>query len=417
MARKRRNGKSKSEKETEPKEEAGFLGELLSLICRAPFPFSAVGLVLKRLPPPWNKRALAIVLIAVGILIVHPLVPPVWDFSLWLYYRVVPGPPVLVDFNNVTGESASIGKEFKFWISENQRGLNTIHNIRAMPDGAITISAYTKETVLIHLGRDPKIRRFYKGGGYLRLCFVVNEEEKEVEDDCSNMISKRFSLLIFDPEQWTSRAIALWFSPMGARADPNRYIPEHSEWAIEAIAEKLGAFRVAVDDSLRQENSAQVFVKVTVGCYKTDEPDESELKVSIQNDKIKEKERDLPTEQYKTAGDIHDIKRALRGRAERIVPRIHKRTLNAYPLRGYIEEVEEVEGTSHTQVILNIGRDAGVLKDDKFKVLGPSDDTDPIAYVTVKETEPMYSFAESSDQDGERIKKKCRVKKHVPRKE
>jgi hypothetical protein len=412
MAGKQRNDKNESEKETEPKEKAGFLGELLDLICRAPFPFSAVGLVLRRLPPPWNKRALAIVLIAVGILIVHPLVPPLRDFSLWLYYRVIPGPSVLVDFNNVTGESASIGKDFKFWISENQNDNrdNAIHDIRAMPDGAITIPPDTQKTVRVRLGRNQKIHRLYRGGGYLRLCLDVDETEEEVENDCSKVISEGFSLVICDPEQWTSPAIALWFSPMGARADPNRYIPEHSEWAMEAIAEKLGAFRVVVDDSLRQENSAQVFVKVAVGCYKTDKPDESELKVSIQNGKIKE--RDLVAEQYKTAGDIHDIKRALRGRAERIVPRIHERILNAYPLRGCIEDVEEVEDTSLKRVILNIGRDAGVLMGDEFTVWGPSDDTNSIAHVTVKDIEPMYSFAESSDQDGGwRIKKGCRVKK------
>lgn len=412
MAGKQRNDKNESEKEAEPKEKAGFLEELLDLICRAPFPFSAVGLVLRRLPPPWNKRALAIVLIAVGILIVHPLVPPLRDFSLWLYYRVIPGPSVLVNFNNVTGESASIGKDFKFWISENQNDNrdNAIHDIRAMPDGAITIPLYTQKTVRVRLARNQKIHRLYRGSGYLRLCFDVDETEEEVENDCSKVISEGLSLVICDPEQWTSPAIALWFSPMGARADPNRYIPEHSEWAMEAIAEKLGAFRIVVDDSLRQENSAQVFVKVAVGCYKTDKPDESELKVSIQNGKIKE--RDLVAEQYKTAGDIHDIKQALRGRAERIVPRIHERILNAYPLRGCIEDVEEVEDTSLKRVILNIGRDAGVLKGDEFTVWGPSDDTGSIAHVTVKDIEPMYSFAESSDQDGGwRIKKGCRIKK------
>jgi len=412
MAGKQRNDKNKSEKETEPKEEAGFLGELLSLICRAPFPFSAVGLVLRRLPPPWNKRALAIVLIAVGILIVHPIVPPVRDFSLWLYYRVIPGPSILVNFNNVTGESASIGKDFKFWISENQNDNreNAINNIRAMPDGAITIPPDTQKTVRIRLARNLKIRRLYRGGGYLRLSFEVDGTEEEVENDCSKVISEGFSLVICDPDQWTSPAIALWFSPMRARAAPNRYIPEHSKWAMEAIAEELGVFRVAVDDSLRQENSAQVFVEVTVGCYKTDKSDKNEVCVSLQNDRIKE--RDLVAEQYKTAGDIHDIKQALRGRAERIVPRMHEFILKEYPLRGCIVEVEETERTSPIRVILDIGRDAGVLKGDKFTVWGSSDDTDPIAHVTVKDVEPMYSFAESIDQDGGwRIKKGCRVKK------
>ena len=412
MAGTQRNDKNESEKESESKEKTGFLEELLDLICRAPFPLSALGLVLRRLPKPWNRRALAIVLIAVGILIVHPLVGPVRDFSLWFYYRVIPGPSVLVNFNNVTGDIASVGKDFKFWISENEENNrdNAINEIKAMPKRAITISPGTIEPVRIRLGRGRKIHRLYRGSGYLRLRFEVNGTEKEVGSACRKVISKGFSLLISDPNQWTSPPIALWFCPMGASADPNRYIQEHYEWAVEAIAEELDVFLPVVDDSPIQENSAQVFVKVTLGCYKTDKPGDCELKVSTQNVKIKES--NLPTEQYKATGDIHDIKRALSERAVRIVPRIYECILNAYPLQGYIIDVEEIEGTSLKRVILDIGKDAGVLDGDVFTVLGPSDDTDFITHVKVEDTEPMYSFAVTSDNDkGWRVKKGCRVKR------
>ncbi|NIO21080.1 MAG: hypothetical protein GTN76_10160, partial [Candidatus Aenigmarchaeota archaeon] len=154
--------------------------------------------------------------IAIGILIVHPLFSPVRDLSLWLYYRVIPEPQVQVNFNNYTKKSVHIGKEFTFWISENKRDNrdNAINGVRAISKGAITILPDTNEVVHISLGRDREIHRLYKGGGYLRLRFVVDEKEKELEDNCSNVISKGLSLDIYDPKQWTSPPIVLWFSEM-----------------------------------------------------------------------------------------------------------------------------------------------------------------------------------------------------------
>jgi len=405
MSRKRKNNKSKSVKETKPKEEVGLLGELLSLICRAPFPFSVLGLVLKRLPSPWNNRALAIVLVAIGILIVYPLVLPMCDFSLWLYYRVIPGPSVLVNFNNTSGEIASVGKDFKFWISDKKNSDKTIPGRGAIPDGAIAVLPDTNKPVHIRLGRKREIHHLYRSDGYLRLCFKVDETDIEWEGDCSNVISKGLSLDIYNPNKWTSLPIALWFSKMGDDSDPN-YLPFDTDEAIKIIKSSLDVFEVkACEPSESDPAFKGIVMNVIVGCFRAKGlKDMNELRIKvggIKGNKLLETYETLP---------------ALP--TDRIVRRIRQRIFEKYPLQGSIYKLQSEEDASaeqlelkSRQVFLDIGRLAGVREGDMFDVLLSDKKTIfySIARVTIMVSDSMRSMALVS-WDEKKIKEGYRVK-------
>lgn len=387
------------------------MGELLSLICRAPFPFSAVGLVLKRLPPPWNKRALAIVLIAVGILIVHPLVSPVRDFSLWLYYRVIPGPSVLVNFNNATGEIASIGKDFNFWISENQNNNrdNAINDIRAMPEGAITIPPDTNEPFRIRLPRDREIRRLYRGGGYLRLRFKVDEKDIEAENDCSKVISDGFSLVICDPNQWTSRPIALWFSEMEDSETNKDYLPDHVFKATHMITDALDVFEIlAFEPSKRDPN--RIVLNIMVGCYGTKEPGENELILEIEEKGGKVEIAEI--------GELYENPNKFESElyARKVIKRIRENILEGYPPRGKIKYLQPLSddiplseiNKQQREICLNIGYPTGVREGDVFNVLSQNQDKiigkAEITQAMEQESSALLRY------DSEEVKKGCRVK-------
>ncbi|MCP4263419.1 MAG: hypothetical protein GY774_38815 [Planctomycetes bacterium] len=405
MARKRRSGKSKSEKEAEPKEEVSFLGELLSLICRAPFPFSAGGLVLKRIPPPWNKRALAIVLIAISILIVHPLVSPVRD----LYYRVIPGPSVLVNFNNYTGESAGIDKYFEFWISENKNDYQSpkaIYDKRAMPDGAITIPPDTNEPVHIRLSRKQIIHRLYRGSGYLRLRFKVDGKNIEAENDCSTVISEGLSPAIYNPDKWNSQPIALWFSDMEDSTTNKDYLKYHSYRARRMITDDLDVFEILAFEPDGSDPN-QTVLNIMVGCYRTEDRNENRLRLEIVENRVK-LENTTITESYKSTDEFESVRDV-----ERIVKRLRQNILYRYTPRGIIEDLDREYDPSEKdapqrEICLNIGRETGISRGDVFNILPVNQEKD-IGKARVTHARERESTA-NLISDSEEVKKGCRLK-------
>lgn len=391
------------------------MGELLGLICRAPFPFNVGGLVLKRIPSPWDNRALAIILILLGILIVHPLFPPITDFSLWLYYRVIRGPEIQVNFSNYSGKRATIGKEFTFWISENKKNNrdSAINGIRAMPKGAITIDPKKQKTVYIRLGRDREIHRLYGGGGYLRLRFDVGEEDKkEVEDYCSTVISEGLTLVISDPSYWTSLPIAIWFSEAEDSKTNKDYLDDDVFKAISMIEEKLNVFRILAikpiesDEPVeRSEYSKRNVLNIKVGCYRTKGPgDRLRLKIIDEKDKVKAATIEELYEDLNISKSLNFT--------EDILKRLREQILEGYPPRGIIdgvqpEKLSSVENARLREISINIGRFNGIRRGDSFNVLSMDQDR-VIGRAKVTHVTEQGATA-NLISDSEEVMKGCRV--------
>jgi hypothetical protein len=399
MARKRRKRKSKLE-------------EWLEWISSAPFPISGIGLVLKRIPPPWNKCALLVVLIAIGILIIHPLVSPVRDFSLSLYYRVIPGPSVLVNFNNFTVKSASIGEKFEFWISENQNYDNAIQGKRTIPDGAITIPPDTKKPVYIRLPRKKIIHRLYRGGGYLRLRFKADGKEIEGEDDCSTVISEGLPLDIY--KQWKSYPIALWFSEMEDSETNKDYIQDDVSKAIRVITNTLDVFEILAYEPNYEPNESDLnrILNIRVGCYSKKDPRNKELSLEIidKGGKIKRAKIEELYEdpnKFESAYFVKDI-----------IKRLREQILEGYPPRGIIKDLNREyvpfeKDAPRREICLNLGRETGIRRGDLFDILRLNQNT-PIGCAKVTHAMEQESSA-ILIFDSKEVKKNCRVRYGKPR--
>jgi hypothetical protein len=346
------------------------------------------------------------------------VVKPLPDFCRWVIDLIARGPPVEVNFTNRTRQKVTVGERFQYWTLEARANLldpNTAKNGR-LPNGAVSIPAGGNQPIRLRLPRGPAIQRHYRSdSGWLGLRFDVSAIIPTIERQqrWGKAVSDPFLLPIVDPNRWSSPPVNIYFCAKDYRNEPNRYMEDHSQWAAEAIAEKLGTFREVPDPN-------EFAVTVAVGCYKVNGPNQGEIWVSLHSDKI-EPPYSLRPEPYETTADIFAVRNTLREEhAWTIAYHIRECVWTAYPLQG---KVDSVEGNI---VFLDIGRHAGVFKgaaDDPllkdrqeeqiFRVWRPPNKVE-IARVKVWEVQLSKSSAEVIDHGKNgRIEAGCLVERYV----
>jgi hypothetical protein len=164
-----------------------------------------------------------------------------------------------------------------------------------------------------------------------------------------------------------SPPIAVWFSEMGANADPTNYLPIDSGIAKDGIerSERLDVFDVLVGKP-DESDAGRIELNVLVGCYQIKGPNETqaaELRISIPELKVHE-----PPKEYKT----------LSGRfLDEIAEEIRRCILDKRPPEGSITYLqprdkalaELQQSQALRQARLNVGRSAGVREGDVFQVV------------------------------------------------
>jgi len=355
-----------------------FWEALKELLIRknSPLPIRIIGIVLNRLPASWEKPVLVTVLIVVLIGIIYSVGQPVGHVCDSLYCRITPGPPVQVTLINETKKEVTIDESFEYWLlasrEDNRDPGLARRGLGELPTGSITIppGEPNKVTLRLRLGKGLSIRRIYRSGAWLRLCFNQSEE-LEAEELWGKAISDgtEFIVRIYGQNDWTSSPITVQFSKMEDMDSTKKgaakkvYLQNESLAVIRMIKQKFDVFETLVGD--RDPN--RINVEIRIGCY-TVNSEENAIDIEIvDNDDDKHDHSDINTYTYEKTRPVEEALSA-----DRLAREIRRRIFAIYPLQGIICDVEE-NRSSDKQTLrgiqLNIGSLAGVREHDEFETL------------------------------------------------